>query len=169
MVDRWIYLPINPEPWAVGELSLGRKNGKLFPKMSPNKQLQAYQDAVREALEDQDMLPVGQYSLTFYFWRLRSQYQGRTRRVRKHQVDATNMQKALEDALQGMLFDNDRNVQDIHSVIVGQGPDINPKILIRASLARQVELPREALDAIIAGQKSEPEFDNTWDALHDGF
>lgn len=128
----WYYIPVNPEPWAVGSLSLGHRNGKTYPKIGPNIQLVAAQEAIREELRSMPwvkMIEPGEYSVQLYFWRLMSEWITPTgRKASSSQADATNMQKATEDALQGILFDNDKNVRTITSRIVEQGPDIIPGI-----------------------------------------
>ena len=132
---RWYLLWLNPEPWSVGDAFVGKKGGKNFARVSPNPNLVTYQAAVREELEDAEPLDEGAYKLTFYLWRDLSGYISASDRVvRQHQADATNMQKALEDALQGVLFDNDRYVRDIRTVIVQQGKNIEPRILIKAEV-----------------------------------
>lgn len=129
----WYVIPVNPEPWAIGTPQVGRKGGKFFPKISPNPQLVAYKQAVAEALADAEPLPEGEYALRFYFWRRLDDYETQSgRRHRKHWADATNMQKATEDALQGVLFGNDRNVRDVRSEIVHQGPEVDGLIILRA-------------------------------------
>ena len=137
MSEYWINLKLNPERWAVGPLTIGRKGGKYFPYMAPNIELQAYQEAAKEALlEKVDRVPLlepGFYDLTFYFWRRQESYVKESgRRVTKHAVDDTNLQKALEDACQGVLFDNDRHVRDIRSVLVEQGVGVKSNIVIHA-------------------------------------
>lgn len=142
---------INPEPWTPGTISTGKKNGKTFGRMTKDGGLLAYQQAIREwfKLNHPDLIhrhaayyttvPV---SLEFRLWRQRAQYQGPSgRMVRKSQADATNLQKALEDALgegtingervPGILFKNDNQVQDIRTVIEEQGYDTDSKIIIR--------------------------------------
>lgn len=122
---------INPEPWAIGPVSIqyGKGGGK-FPAVGRNQQLAFFQDAVRGAIKDAHMID-GKVKITFYFWRVRSEYTtAKQREVRKHEADATNMQKATEDALQGIFFENDRDVSDIRSVIVEQSPTTKPKIVI---------------------------------------
>lgn len=132
---RWFYLPVNPEPWAVGSLGLGKKGGKFHPTISPNAQLVAFKQAIAEELEECEKLPPGEYELEFYFWRALDDYETASgRRHRKHQADATNMQKATEDALQGVLIDNDRNVRRVTSEIVEQGPDVKPGIAVKATM-----------------------------------
>jgi Holliday junction resolvase RusA-like endonuclease len=152
--DYWYCLGLNPEPWAVGDIGIGRKGGKHFARMSPNANLASFQEAVREALEGCNQLPLGEYKLTFYLWRQQVQYlNSKDKRVTRNQADATNMQKALEDALQGVLFDNDRNVRDIRTVIVEQGKNVKPAIVIHAQMAPELnpdEIPNHIWDAIDA-------------------
>ncbi len=124
---------LNPEPWAVGTISSGRKNGKIFSRISPDPNLAAFQRAVKEELIGVPMLPSDYTKITFFFWRQQAVYlDSLDRRRHRNQADATNMQKGLEDALQGILFENDRDVQDIRSVIIEQGLNITPCIVIQA-------------------------------------
>ena len=130
--ERWFHIPINPEPWAIGPLSMGRKNGRMFPKVGRNQQLHAYKEAVAAELADTTPLPEGEYRLEFYFWRQIARYTDtKGRKQSRNVADTTNLQKATEDALQGVLFSNDRNVKSILSTIVEEGPDVNGQILIR--------------------------------------
>lgn len=134
MTEHWYHLTINPEPWAVGSLGIGKKQGKFYPYMGANPQLNSYKEAVAEELAAYDQLAPGEYELEFYFWRVLDDYEtGSGRRHRKHLADTTNLQKATEDALQGVLIDNDRNVRRISSEIVEQGPGVKPGIVIHAT------------------------------------
>lgn len=164
MVDNYQFvLWINPEPWAVGTISSGRKNGKIFSRMSPDPNLVAFQKAVKESFEGLPMLPADFTKLTFYFWRQQAVYlDAADRRRHRNQADATNMQKGLEDALQGILFENDRNVREIRSVIVEQGPKIEPCIVIQAE--RYVETwVTEIGDIMYAEMRKQSEnFTNEW-------
>lgn len=160
--DIWLHLPINPDPWEVGPLGVGRRNGKMYPYIGPSAQLKAYQEAIREELESQSitMLEGDFYKLTFYFWRRLDEHE----KGRKVHADATNMQKATEDALQGILIGNDRNVLDIRSRIVAQGPGINGRVVIHAEYCPTFddnEIPQEIWDKIIADQQPRV-FDNSW-------
>lgn len=130
MNERWFTLDVNPDPWAIGPLQLGKRNGKFFPHVGPNRQLLAYKETVAELLGDITPLEPGEYDLSFYFWR---RLDGSGRNV-KHSADATNLQKATEDALQGILFGNDRDVRKISSEVVEQGPDVRPMVVIRAQM-----------------------------------
>lgn len=127
----WHVLYINPEPWAIGPVSIGRRNGKMFGAIGRNAQLASYQDSVREAIGEQSML-TGKVAVTFYFWRRRDEYETpQARTHRKHEADATNMQKATEDALQSVFYKNDKDVSDVRSVIVEQGPNVIPRIVVK--------------------------------------
>ncbi len=129
------FLPINPEPWAVGKVGVGRRNGKTFPTVGPNAKLVSFQEEVREWFADQKVNMIeGDVELEFFFWRRIDQYEGPKRKVTTHEADATNMQKATEDALQGILYPNDRAVRRITSEIIEQGLDIEGAIGIRATL-----------------------------------
>lgn len=133
--ELWFALDLNPEPWAVGPLGVSRTSGTLHPYMGRNQQLDAYKEAVRDELISRypGMVQIQEppYELEFWFWRNQADYEGANKRVRKHQVDATNMQKATEDALQGLLIENDRDVRRIRSTIVAQGPDVRGAVVIR--------------------------------------
>lgn len=155
---------LNPEPWAVGTISAGRKNGKIFSRMSPDPNLVAYQKAVKEELVDAEKLPSDYTKLTFFFWRQQAVYlDAADRRRHRNQADATNMQKGLEDALQGVLFDNDRDIQDIRSVIVDQGPNVNPCIVIQAERFTDEHWHSEIVDYIYNQIRTEQkQFTNEW-------
>lgn len=134
----WLKLDLNPEPWAVGPLGVKRgKGSQMIPYMGRNQQLHAYKEAIAEQAREQLAEIGGQYlfnaptALTIYLWRHRAEYatpQSRTHR--KHEADATNMLKATEDALQGIFYKNDKDNHDVRSVIVEQGPNVDPCIIV---------------------------------------
>lgn len=127
----WIVLSLNPEPWRIGPLSVGRKNGKMFPMVGRDTQLYYYQQAIKEELGDEWTLIQGPVELKFFFWRRRDEYQTpQARSHRKHEADGTNMAKATEDALQGVLFKNDKDTNHMEWTIVEQGPQVEPRIVI---------------------------------------
>lgn len=142
MADYWFVLPINPEPWAVGEAYVLRAGGKMRAAIGPNQQLRAYQEAARETLlvdyksivsEDAPLFPNGtKLKLTCYFWRQRAEYltpQARTHR--KHEIDATNAFKAIEDAFQGLLYKNDKDNLHTESIMVTQDIQVeHPKVVV---------------------------------------
>jgi Holliday junction resolvase RusA-like endonuclease len=163
---KWFVLDINPEPWAIGALGVARKGGKLIPYVAGNAQLKAFQEAVREELNENEMTE-GKFALRFCFWRNRAEYQTHQARThRKHEADLTNMQKATEDALQKILFDNDKDVLDCHTTVVEQGPDVKGRIVIGFKLITDElsvsDLPQEVWD-FMDMLDSEPESDsNEW-------
>lgn len=111
----WIF-DINPEPWRVpGVPHYGKavKDGKL----------ESYQQAIREALEDHPdrTMHTGLLTVKFHFWRSTAH---------NKPADATNLQKATEDALQKVLFGNDRENRHVSSTIWEQLPTTIPTILI---------------------------------------
>jgi len=134
--EEWFLIEgVNPEPWTASEGTIGRKGGKLFVMFHKQMQLRVYQEAIFETFKERypDVIPSSadkKIALEFYFWRELPVYEGTRGNVRKHQADVTNLQKALEDALQGVLFSNDRDVQVIKSYIVEQEFTTVPKILI---------------------------------------
>lgn len=96
-----------------------------------NQQLDTYKEAIKEALGSDNEMIEGKVKVQFFFWRNRAEYTTpQSKKHRKHEADATNLQKACEDALQDVLFKNDKDVNDVHSVIVEQGPDTVGRIVI---------------------------------------
>lgn len=122
----WIIPQINPEPWTAPEVSIGRRGGKLAPQVFKREQLRQYQEAVADYIE-RTYAPApteDELVLQFWFWR-------ELDTPRSKKSDATNLQKATEDALHGLLFENDRQVQDVRSIIVAQDVGVEPTIIIR--------------------------------------
>lgn len=144
---RWFVLGVNPEPWAVGPIQPGRRGGKIYATMGRNAQLDAYKQAIAEELGDGHELIKGNVRLQFFFWRNRAEYttpQGRAHR--KHEADLTNLQKATEDALQGILFANDKDNNDVHSIVVEQGADVAGRVVLSIEPNTRhpaVQLPNE--------------------------
>src|SRR5258708_2084247 len=113
---QWYLLEgVNPEPWMASEGSVGRGKGRQFVRFHKPDQLRNYQEAVKAEMPRQNPHAVerpGDIEVMFFFWRQLSQFELHedTKRRRSHVADATNLQKALEDALQGVLYKNDRNI-----------------------------------------------------------
>ncbi len=130
----WFFVPVNPEPWAVGPLQVKRVNGKMIPFMGRNTQLASFQESVRESLRTQwsgDLIE-DDVVIEVFFWRTLSEYKtARGSKKQKHYVDATNMQKALEDALQGVVIKNDNQCVSVTSHIMDQSDKGNELIVIR--------------------------------------
>lgn len=165
---------VNPEPWTLGPLGVGRRAGGYFPFVGPNKGLQAYQRAVQEELADVDFtLLKGGVGLEFYFWRrltLISTVNSK-RSHRSHIADATNLQKGLEDALQGIVFTNDNQVGDVRSVVVEQGPNVTPRIVMKVYPWKGLD-PEELPDFVWRAIDKVPSLaasDNTWGAVEEAF
>lgn len=120
---------LNPVPWTSPDAEIGRRNGKIFAHLVKDGNLVMYQEAVKETLRDELELvfPTSErVALVFYFWRqLYVHNKGRSK-----EADATNLQKALEDALQGVLYKNDRQVVDVRSIVVSQSITTDPRIVI---------------------------------------
>lgn len=139
MTEIWLVLDVNAEPWAIGPLGVKRTASKIIPFVGPNKQTQAFQNAVREQIEEWRNrisdgtigLVEGDVELDFWIWRRIDEYQGTKRKARAHRADATNIQKALEDSLQKVLIDNDRAVRRVQTHIVEQSTTAPSRIIMR--------------------------------------
>lgn len=150
---------INPEPWTSPAVSVGRRGGRLVPQVFKSAALSAYQESVRDALMAAypEVRPVsGPVGLEFFFWRQLVNYEGETRRNRKNRVDATNLQKACEDALQGVLITNDRDVLHVSSWVVEQAVDTEPLIVIRLNTRPKVPLWTEEARELYSPIEPEP-------------
>ena len=161
---RWFLLDVNPEPWAIGPVGYSRRGGKMSAYVGRNQQLDAYKEAVRESLtayfvdhpEDEFVKLDGKVMLVFYFWRNRAEYETpQARRHRKHEADVTNLQKATEDALQGILFENDRDVALVQAEIREQGPDVIPCIIVGIDSYIEYYLP-PAVEELLDQRDSQP-------------
>lgn len=135
---------INPEPWAASEGAIGRKNGKAFIHFHKPESLRMYQESVKDEFliaNPQAVKVAGDIEIVFYFWRELTGFEmneGQKKR-RAAYADATNLQKALEDALQGILYDNDRDIVSVRSVIIEQTQETEPAILIAVCTGRDNE------------------------------
>lgn len=127
-------LPLNPEPWAMGTVSVITAGRKPFPKISPNKTLKAYQDALQAELEQGEgrILPGPYYSIRYSFSRQLVHYKTRQGGTSsRNWADVTNMQKGTEDALQGVYMPNDRAVIRVQSALAGfQSKETLPWVVI---------------------------------------
>lgn len=129
-------MDLNPEPWTVGTLSMGYKGKSRYPMMSKDQMLRDYQEGVaesiREAYPNLEMYPENvDLHLICKFWRREDEYtSGTGRKSSRNVADATNLTKALEDALQGILYKNDQQVKHSEGEIIMEGPDVLPRILV---------------------------------------
>jgi Holliday junction resolvase RusA-like endonuclease len=124
---------INPEPWTSPEASVGRKNGRYISHLHSPEQMKVYQKAL--AAEFNRWLVdkwEGDLFVQFEFSRQVAEFETELgKKSYANYADATNLQKSTEDALQGILFDNDRQVKRICTEVIEQGPDVEPLISIR--------------------------------------
>jgi len=129
-------MDINPEPWTPGSPSIGFKGKQRYPKIAKDQRLIDYQEGIKTSVQQAytDLLPFPEgidLHLVFKFWRMEDEYTAASGRTAHRNVaDATNLTKALEDALQGVLYKNDRQVKHSEGEIVMEGKDIHPRILI---------------------------------------
>lgn len=165
---RWYTLFLNPEPWAIGT---AHARG-----ISPNPGLVSYQKAVKGELEGEQMLPPNMRRLTFYFYRRIDKYlDAADHRRSRNAADATNLQKGLEDALQGVLFENDREIRDIRSVILQQDASVDPPFIIihaeltTAALPGVHEIPSEVLELALKGPAPLLKKQSRWQGADDLF
>lgn len=128
-------LHLNPEPWTVGNAFVVK--GGRVARIAPDKTLKAYQEAVRSELVAQGAQMVdGPYMLTFWFWRENVTYvDAAGKKQSRNSPDLSNMVKATEDAIQGILIDNDRDVVHIRSYLVERGKDVDPRVVIEVESA----------------------------------
>jgi Holliday junction resolvase RusA-like endonuclease len=103
--------------------------------MSPSAKVEAFEEAVREELlAQQPNMIEGEVSIKIFLWR----------QLGKgiKQADATNMQKAIEDAMQGIVILNDRNVRSISTEIMEQNGFLDePRIMINVAPYSRTVLP----------------------------
>lgn len=129
---------LNPEPWTVGTVTTGFKGKQRYGKIAKDQRLIDYQTGVaaciRQAYPGLEMFPTTlKLNLMFKLWRQEDEYTtGVGRKSKRKVADATNMQKALEDALQGVLYADDSQVKNVSTEIIAEGPDVQPLILIQA-------------------------------------
>lgn len=125
---------VNPVPWTAPSVSVGRKKGGggFYPRVYSAAELKNYKEAIREEVQeryDPDVLD-GDIALSFYFWRHIDLGTTGKKKISSKEADATNLQKSTEDALQGVLFKNDRQVKHAQSWIMAQTSDTEPMIVI---------------------------------------
>lgn len=142
-------LDINPEPWRVGPVSMGRKRGGggMYPIVGRDQQLHSYKMAVKEQLDRYNtfMLP-GLYRARYMFWRKRDAYTTPLQmQHRKHEADLTNLVKATEDACQEVLFGNDRDCVANECYMFDQGAEVNPRVIVGITPVGVRVAPRDVM------------------------
>lgn len=134
---QWYVLSVNPVPWAVGEVGIAanRPGGRRI-YMRPNLDLKTYQEAVREEIAEWETTCwAAELHVVFVFQRALDDIVRGKNKSRAHQADTTNMQKATEDALQGILFSNDNQNRVVTSIIKQQDELAEPCVAIGIGMA----------------------------------
>lgn len=157
LADGWLYydLHVNPEPWAIGPVQVTRKNNRHIPFVGRNNQLHTYQAAIKEQLAEWNTLLLpGKYWSRHYFWRSRDEYRVTEtgRKVRKNEVDLTNMVKAAEDAAQEILYVNDVRCVGQANFIMDEGPDVDYRVVMAVHPVMDFPKPRDVLPADVVEQ-----------------
>lgn len=126
---------INPEPWAVGPAHVRHPKGrKAFVAFGKDGNQELFQGSLRECLEAEGITEVlpGPYFLEIWIWRQTTHFEKNNRGDgHRHKADGTNILKATEDALQGLVIDNDRNNVSGTWHIIEQSEDTQPMIVIQ--------------------------------------
>jgi Holliday junction resolvase RusA-like endonuclease len=132
MTTRWFRIDLNPVPWAVGPLFTKRvSQTKSVAAMGANSELVNYQNAIKAALKDEGEILQGPLKLTLFFWRQIEEYKTAAgRKARSHEADLTNLQKAVEDALHGIFYTNDKIVSVVDARIIRQDTETEGCIVI---------------------------------------
>jgi len=151
---------ILPEPWEAPTGAIGRKGGGLFVRMVKSTKLATFQAALHDALEQkfgermlESIVQRGTHlELRIWIWRpIESTVRESGRKASAHVADATNLQKAIEDACQGVLFANDRDNLVVQTVIMEQDADATARIIIEVTRAPHLPEPPEptyVIDAV---------------------
>jgi Holliday junction resolvase RusA-like endonuclease len=116
---------VQPEPWTSPTASIGRRSGKLMAQVHKNPKVRSYQEELKEEFSRRypKQKPLrGDLEVHFWFWR--------NVPTTGSYADATNLQKSTEDALQDLLYFNDKQVQQATSTVAQQGPGVPPMIAV---------------------------------------
>jgi len=176
-VSLWLFFGVNPEPWTVGLATPVRRAGKVSSFMSPDPQLVNYKKALQQEFDlnySSVLMALGPVQLDLYFYRRLDRYDTEAgRKSQRHVSDATNLQKAFEDAMQGKLYENDRQVVDVHSRIMEQTPETIGCTVMRIDIVGDTHFERieergfpetmtHALFQHRLAQSSPLRMDNSW-------
>lgn len=145
---------INPEPWTSPKLGTKRAGSKVLPMAYKDEGLRSYQEAIAETVLDlltandiyTPLYVEETLRVQFHFWRQTESYQGMNRRNTRSRPDVTNMVKAIEDALQGIVYKNDQNNICVAGNLMAIGPNVDPAIVIEIDEA--VANPKATADII---------------------
>ena len=136
---------INPEPWAIGTVNCW---GKGKGTISPNIKVLNYQKALQEELSLRNLEPSEPlWAQDLHILYFRSTERGQP-------ADVTNLNKATEDALQGILFANDRINRKVTGEIIEQHPHVEHVGLIIE--IKDYDFDPDVHDALMAEMVSKP-------------
>jgi Holliday junction resolvase RusA-like endonuclease len=126
---------LNPIPWQASNGRIGRRGGKPYVQFYKPENLTNYQEALAEVIGQAQPFPPfpkgTPLDVTFLFWREREQYHGQSGKlVTASRADTTNMVKATEDALHGIMWADDVDNLAVHGYTVAQGKDVTPRIAV---------------------------------------
>lgn len=141
MIVYLLVTDINPIPWQAPEASMGRNksSGKNYIKFHAAPNLRAYQDALRESVElaYPDLEPFKEKTplhVFFFYWRRLDQYRTQSgRQHTSHRADTSNLNKATEDAFQGLLYKNDVDNVTVMGRMMEQSIHAEPMLLVIAT------------------------------------
>ena len=143
---RYLIPHVNPTPWKAPDNIPTRKGNKVFCKSVTPAVVKDYQTQIKTMMgqlyPDLEPTPKGQHvALKFGFYRKLG--------YRAQHCDATNLQKSTEDALQGVLFENDRDVLYVASWIHEQSKETHDLIVVdfwpNADAMSGVDTPRPSI------------------------
>ena len=155
MIVQLLFTDLNPTPWMAPDLSIGRgKGGRVYPQAHSPASMKAYQAAITEAFEqaypNHEPFPKDTPLFAmFFYWRKRDTYKtptGRTSTAKR--ADVTNINKATEDALQGLLYVNDVDNVTVYGRMVEQDGDADPQLLIVVSDDEPVDWVISPIDPV---------------------
>ena len=160
----------NALPKHMGNIAVVTAGKRRFPKVSPNKTLKQYQDALIAELTESEaaILPGPYYSIRYTFSRQLVHYKTREGGTSsRNWADVTNMQKGTEDALQGVYMPNDRAViQNLARLVGPQKQSTLPYVVIEIRHSIETFLPADTAICPIEDLFS-PEGEEVWKAMLD--
>lgn len=149
---RWFILPLSPVPWRVGPVYAARSktSHRIGGGVGRDQEVHSYQEAVRAEMKRQGATMIdGPFKLVLLFWRDMPTYATeKSARARAHEADGTNMYKSTEDALQGILYENDKDNIDGHWSIVEQGPNVTGRVVIGIEPTTKETVTNQIIDMI---------------------
>lgn len=153
---------INPEPWTAPDVNIAYgKNRRPYPQVSTGSIQRAYQAGIRESVLEAypkiEMFPDdAKLCLRIWVWRRLDEYQTvKGKDQSRHAADMTNIQKATEDALQGILYRNDTQCKVVQTIEMEQDHTTSMQLLVvvddhdRESLRMMAEAYLLSLDDIV--------------------